>query len=325
METIGRREFQSEQGWTWHDLEVISWSEHDFAPLEERYPEIKDWLRKIQEIETNYLSVRFPDGIQPVLFGSMLYSLDEKIEDGNNFVFMHFFVSTEVLITINLDSQTRNVMNTKEKLVMLASCEKPIDGMFVLARTLLHYFHVGMDRFERNLRKVEEVMRKRNQKNLMDQILDARFELLYWSNLFIPFQELITAAKEAYLDELCDSKHYMRFLHRAERMNGLFEHYEKEIDTLISIDDAVAGFRGNDIMKTLTIITVLFTPAMVIGAVWGMNFDFLPWVKDGVTGFILITAVIIASTLGFYAWIRMKGWTKDLLEGEDEEKVSTHS
>ena len=74
---------------------------------------------------------------------------------------------------------------------MLDRCENAADGMFVLARAVLHYFHTGMDKFEINLRKLEEDMEKRNARTLMDSILNARFELLYWSNMFIPFSELV--------------------------------------------------------------------------------------------------------------------------------------
>ncbi|MEF2967550.1 magnesium transporter CorA family protein [Paenibacillus sp. M1] len=311
---------QSRQGWSWIDLTVDRWDSPEVRRLYSDHPCVKEWLDMLPEAETNYLSVRFPDGREPILFGSLLYSAREEIKNGaGDCVLMHFFVGKEILVTINLDDDTFKVLEQPEHKEMLLSYPRPIDGMFVIMRAILHYFHTGMDRFERKLRRVEEIMKKRNRKNLMDQILNARFELLYWSNLFIPFLELVTAAREAYLEGMDESVPFKRFLHRAERMSGLFDHYEKEIDTLISIDDAVSAFRGNDIMKTLTILTAVFTPATVIGAVWGMNFDFLPWVNEGFVGFLFITALILFVTAGFYFWIKAKGWTGDLLEVDEED------
>lgn len=310
----------SGQVWSWFNLEINNWDDRDMEWLSSKYPCTKEWVELLPSVEANYLSVRFPDGREPIIFGSLFYSVQEEIKEGTkDCTLMHFFVSRETLITINLDSNTREVMNRPDHKNMLLVCPRPIDGMFVLARTILHYFHNGMDRFERNLRQVEETMKRRNHKHLMDQILSSRFELLYWSNLFIPFLELVTAAREAYPDGMDSSLPFKRFLHRAERMRGLVKHYEKEIGTLISIDDAVSAFRGNDIMKTLTIMTALFTPATVIGAIWGMNFDFLPWVKQGFFGFLLISGITLLSTVGFYLWIKAKGWTGDLLEVEKED------
>ncbi|OVE62950.1 magnesium transporter, partial [Chryseobacterium mucoviscidosis] len=90
-----------------------------------------------------------------------------------------------------------------------------------------------MDQFEHNLRLVEKDMRTRNRRSLMDNILSSRFELLEWSNLFIPFQELIAAAKEGYHGELDASRSFQQLLHRVERMERLIYHYEREIDTLV--------------------------------------------------------------------------------------------
>lgn len=301
--------------WSWTDLEIRNWDGPEMRQLKEDYAPAADWFEMLPDAEASYLSVRFPDGREPLIFGSLLYSVQKEIKEGaKDCSIMHFLVTGTRLITINLDSNTREVMNMPDHTEMLKACRRPVDGLFVLTRTILHYFHTGMDHFERNLRRVEEIMKKRNRKHLMDQILNARFELVYWSNLFIPFLELVTAAREAYLEEMDDSVSFKRFLYRAERMSELLNHYEKEIDTLISIDDAVSAFRGNDIMKTLTIMTAVFTPATVIGAVWGMNFDFLPWVKLGLSGFLLISGLILFATIGFYIWIKAKGWTGDLLE-----------
>ncbi|WHX48427.1 hypothetical protein QNH46_20500 [Paenibacillus woosongensis] len=50
-----------------------------------------------------------------------------------------------------------------------------------------------------------------------------------------------------------------------------------------------------------------------------MNFDFLPWVKTGITGFLIISAITIFSTLAFYLWMNMKGGTGDLLQVDKED------
>ncbi|GGA50522.1 magnesium transporter CorA family protein [Paenibacillus physcomitrellae] len=309
----GERIWPMEQGWTWTDLQIEDWDSQAIKRLVLSKPVTEEWITSIPAANTNYLSVRFAEDQEPLIFGAMSYSVKQEINSETECERFHFFVSRTELVTVNLDEHTRFVMNSRERLNLLAGCKWPIDGMFVLARTLLHYFHEGMDKFEINLRKVEETMRQRNEKNIMDRILNARFELLFWSNLFIPYLELITAAREAYLGELDHSVYFQRFYYRADRMETLFSHYEKEIDTLILIDDAVSAFRGNDIMKTLTLITAIFTPAMVIGAIWGMNFDYLPWIHSGTWGFTAIILIVLFCSGGLYAWMWMKGWTGDLL------------
>ena len=102
-------------------------------------------------------------------------------------------------------------------------------------------------------------------------------------------------------------------------MQNLLSHYAMEIDTLLMMDDAISNFRGNDIMKTLTIFTALFMPATVIGAVWGMNFERIPWAGER-WGFITVSAIIVVTTLLIYWWLWHKGWTGDLLNGRSDRR-----
>lgn len=306
--------------WMWIDLEDHERDSSGIEQLRRDHPDTRTWLDMISKQETNYLTVRFPDGREPVLFGSLLYTNSEEMQDTKACLLLHFYVNRDKLITINLNDRTRQRLEKQGHLAMLKSAPLAAEGLLVIIRMLMHYLHSGMDQFEKKLREVEETMQKNNHKYLLDQIISARFELLYWSNLFVPCREIATAVKEAYLKEIEESPIYLRFLHRGNRMQELIEHYEKEIDTLISIDDAVTAFRGNDIMKTLTIVTAIFTPATVIGALWGMNFDSLPWDGLGSVGFALMCGIILILTGGSYLWIRAKGWTGDLLDVKKKNK-----
>ncbi|GAB6992427.1 magnesium transporter CorA family protein [Paenibacillus pini] len=298
--------------WEWHDIVIDNWSSDELKEVMKIHPLIADWLKVIPETTEDYLSVRFPDGIEAVMFGTLPYSIKSEVEDSGEMDQLHFFVIHNKLITINLDNNTRQIMATPERIALLHQCRSAVDGMFVLARTILHYFHLGLDRFEGTLREIERAMEMDNQRHLMDQILSSRFALLYLSNLFTPYQELMAASKEAYLDKLKDSRPFMQLFHRMERMDHAFRHYEKEIDTLIAIDDAISAFRGNEIMKTLTILTAMFTPATVVGAIWGMNFENLPAIKVS-WGFIGVMLMTFLSTAGMYIWMHKKGWTGDIL------------
>src|SRR5690606_24328013 len=129
------------------------------------------------------------------------------------------------------------------------------------------------------LRELEQSMRYRNRSDLLNMIVARRYELLHWSHHYIAVKELEGSLKEAFMDKLLDSDGYHKLAYRLERVSAVLEHYAGEIDTLIAMDEAITTFRGNDIMKTLTICTVLFMPATVVGALWGMNLTPLPWAR----------------------------------------------
>ncbi|WP_136608981.1 magnesium transporter CorA family protein [Paenibacillus dokdonensis] len=298
--------------WQWYDICLNDINCEMLQQLQEQFPIMEEWISVIPKIGENYMSVRFPNGVDAVIFGTLPYSIKDEVTDSGYMDRLHFFVQSNILVTINLDQNTREIMATEERTAMLHQCQHAVEGMFVLTRTLLHYFHLGLDLFEVNLREIERAMEMNNERNLMDKILSSRFVLLYWSNMFTPFEEFLAASKEGYLDKLEKSRSFMQLVHRMERMDRAFRHYENEIDTLIAIDDAVSAFRGNEIMKTLTILTAIFTPATVVGAIWGMNFDNLPAIKTP-WGFIGVMLGTFLFSGGMYWWMHRKGWTGDLL------------
>lgn len=306
--------------WEWVDLVVHDWSSPEVEKLRKDYPDSVEWLDMLPHLKTNYISVRFPDGKNSSIFGTIEYAKSSAKKNGKREVRkFHYFVYKDTLITINLDDQTWEELNKANRLIMLQQCDKAVEGLFVITRTVLHYLHKGMDVFECNLRELEHEMERSNKRYLMDEILASRYELLFWNNLFISFQELVVASKEAYQQEMKDNRFYNQLFYRVDRMDTLFVHYNNEIDTLISIDNAVSAFRGNEIMKTLTILTAVFTPATVIGAIWGMNFDIIPFSKVS-WGFVGMIAIIGLTTTFMYFWMRKKGWTGDLLKANSKEK-----
>ncbi|MBD7970698.1 magnesium transporter CorA family protein [Paenibacillus gallinarum] len=298
----------------WRNYNVTDLGCKELKELRDILPGATEWLSKLPDLETNYISARTVAGGKQVLFGSILYTIKKDIgEEGIESQF-YFYVEPGTLVTLNIDEGTRQMLYSKERLMVLSKADDAVSGLFIMARTLLHYFHIGMDEFELNLRKLEKSMEEKNARTLMDKILNARFELLFWSNQFISFQELMYAANEAFYElDLEKRLTYKKLYYRMKRMDSLFKHYEKEIDTLISIDDASSSIRGNDIMKTLTIVTSVFTPATAVGAIWGMNFENLPWITTS-WGFTVTITVTLLSMVSMYLWMYFKGWTGDILK-----------
>jgi Mg2+ and Co2+ transporter CorA len=64
-------------------------------------------------------------------------------------------------------------------------------------------------------------------------------------------------------------EHIERVLHHVRRL-------EQNGETAIQIHFSVQGSRGNDIMRTFTVLTAIFLPLNLITGFFGMNFEFMP-------------------------------------------------
>lgn len=63
----------------------------------------------------------------------------------------------------------------------------------------------------------------------------------------------------------------------------------------------------NNILKIFSVVTVFLLPPSVIGAIFGMNFDHIPYAHTP-WGFGAALGLMVASSVVPYLWFRKKGW-----------------
>ncbi|MDQ0063498.1 CorA family divalent cation transporter [Paenibacillus harenae] len=293
-------------------------AEQHIEQLKKLFPECADWMDTCEGRRTNQIIVEDTGEQGPLVYGTLMFQITEHHDDIQPF---HFWLAGKRLITIHDDMRLPLRLQTISQTKKLGECNTAPEALFAMLNVILEPFHEGLDGFETRLGELEATMRSENRTGLIDVIFERRYELLHWSHLFIPVRELHGAAKEAFMNDLMETESFKRITHKLDRIELLLKHYALEIDTLISMDDAIASFRGNDIMKTLTIFTVLFLPATIAGSLWGTNFNKLPW-KDYAWGFTAMMTIIIAITTAIYIWLWKKGWTGDLLHGRKPRMIS---
>lgn len=307
------RTLQYAPGWEW-DMLYASAAEpvarNPFNEYKRKWPESAHWFDQCEGTPKNQVTASELEDLQPVVYGTIVFP--GSAEEGDLEAF-HFWIRQGHLITVHSSMRLPVRLERSPHDAQFARCATAPEAIYVILSAVLEPFHTGLDHFETKLARLESAMRRRNKRGLLDKIFEIRYELLRWSHLFIPVREVAGAMQEGFRKLPEDTESVQRFSSKLERIDILLKHYASEIDTLIAMDDAIANFRGNDIMKTLTIFTVLFTPATVAGALWGMNFNKIPWASTP-AGFISMCAVIIFFTLAIYAWLWWKGWTGDLLK-----------
>ncbi|MBW7455282.1 magnesium transporter CorA family protein [Paenibacillus sepulcri] len=286
--------------------------------FKQAHPEMGNWVNEtLQRSDHNHVMVSELEDGRPILCGTLMFQITEDYEDIKPF---HFWMTNQKLVTLHSDYRLAIRMQLEPWSEKLERCQSAPEAFFVMLTYIGEILHRGLDTFETRLGELEQTMRHNNRTGLMNSIFERRFDLLHWSHLFIPIEEIYGAAKEAFLDEVMEKEEFKRFEFKVLRIRQLLEHYAVEIDTLLMMDDSISTFRGNDIMKTLTIFTTLFAPATVIGAIWGMNFDIIPYAHN-TWGFIGASLLIAIMTLLVYWWLWHKGWTGDLLYARKPKQI----
>jgi magnesium transporter len=98
-------------------------------------------------------------------------------------------------------------------------------------------------------------------------------------------------------------------------LRDVYDHTVSFIESLESIRDTLGGMmdiymasvsqRVNLEVRALTVVAMLFMPATLIAGIFGMNFNYMPWIKDhNAFWYALSIMVGIATVMGLIFWRR---------------------
>ncbi|MFE5321052.1 magnesium transporter CorA family protein [Paenibacillus sp. NPDC056579] len=307
------RQISMPQGWTWHVCGELTPMEREELRVD--HPHFVYCLQQDDLQRQQSPRIRSQEEGNGALYGSLLYGgIPSRKETRDDRLF--FYVNGGHLFTSRLHYEKMDGLEESELIKRLQRCNTAVEGLFALLGELAIVCLNGLDLFAEQLTGLEQEMREFNNSRLLDQLIERQYDLVHWQHRIVPLEELLIAAKEAFLREQLERMDcYVTTALRVERLMMRLDRYNDEVRSLLAMDENIASYRGNEIMKTLTVFTVICTPATVFAALWGMNFENLPGVKNPV-GYIVLGILIILLSGLMYGWLRWKGWTGDLIRGK---------
>lgn len=293
----------------WHEEEgVEDYNFRKFLPENEK---MLHWIDKSKNPAVNILHTYTAERNKESLWGSLIYRQSATSEDSRE-VF-HFYLSHDVLVTNKIDFEKDADVEKEEILNQMQSTTSSVEVMMVILGEMVASILHKIDSFEERLHDLLWAIKQKNNRKTLEEIENVRHEILLWKHLIMGFQEIKMAIEETFGSRVTEEIEYQRTAVRIERCVMLVNSYEDEVNNMVDIENVVANYRGNEIMKTLTVLTTLFTPIMAWGALWGMNFENMPELKWQF-GYLAALLVIIGSTFVLYLYLKRKGWMGDILQ-----------
>ncbi|WP_338470872.1 magnesium transporter CorA family protein [Niallia sp. XMNu-256] len=276
-------------------------------------PRFNEWLDNVRDRKSNYLRVDYLEDGEKVVNGSLIYK--KSFTEERDFKIFHFYLTTDRLVTIDLELSELEQIKPEFLLRLMDRTENAVDGLLTFLGALLNDMLVEIDQFEEALHTLIWNIRKRNEIKNLERVYQLRHELLLWKNLLIPVNELKMVIEETNFPGVNKGEVFVCTCKRIDRVMSLLNEYEHEMDSIIKLEEVISAHRGNEIMKTLTVITTIFTPVMAFGALWGMNFKNMPELEWRF-GYLVSIILITISTFLLYGYLKIKGWTGDLLKAK---------
>ena len=99
-------------------------------------------------------------------------------------------------------------------------------------------------------------------------------------------------------------------LENAESYHFYADELLDDANTLLNVQLALASHRTGEVMRVLTVFSVFFLPLTFIVGVYGMNFEFMPELREH-WGYPAVLGAMALVTLVIYGWFRGRGWLRE--------------
>ncbi len=225
-----------------------------------------------------------------------------------------FFIFPNALITvhhnnlsplINLARKCNRDEVTREKLL---SGHAPIllyeilEGLLSSTFPMLDHMSVDIKNIERNIFAGYE-------RTMVQEILIMRRNIVNFRKIMQSHKSIIkklTARSTPFFPTQQLSIYFNNLIEHTRDIWEILDNDKETIEALQETNESLISFRLNDILKVLTIISVVLLPVNIIASVLGMNTP-MPWLNSP-NSFVVVLWVMALTCLGVLTFVKGKKW-----------------
>ncbi|NUY82317.1 magnesium/cobalt transporter CorA [Flavobacterium sp. MAH-1] len=185
--------------------------------------------------------------------------------------------------------------------------------LYLLLDAIMENFFITLERFEEEIEKVLNDSKTAESSSVLVRIEKSRESLNFLKRAVVPLRDALYNLKSIKDDEDydgIDKSNYTFFARLHQKCLEILDQIEYDNNTLESASNmffSSQSQRMNQIMKTLTVFSVIFMPLTFIVGVYGMNFDNMPELKTQ-DGYYAVWGVMIAIAIGMAIYFKRKKW-----------------
>jgi magnesium transporter len=179
---------------------------------------------------------------------------------------------------------------------------------------LFDYCFPILDKIGHKLDSIEDDMFEGRAEEVVRDISNAKQEIISYRKIIKPERATLRVLErrtQAYLPQELEEVYFDDIVDAAERIWDLLDNYKEVIEALEQTNESVLSHRFNDILRILTVFSIVFLPATLIASIWGMNVG-LPGggepASDSHAAFWIILAASIVVVVAMLGYFRRKRW-----------------
>ena len=211
------------------------------------------------------------------------------------------------------EDATRDVFNPVREKIKVAGSKLRQSGSDYLFYSMIdiiadNYF-VILEKLGEKIEILEEDITSRPDTQTLAKINMLRKEMILLKRNISPVREMINGILRSESDLIEDrtEKYFKDIYDHIVQANELAENYR---DMMINLQDLYlsnVNLKMNEVMKVMAVVTCLLAPATVIGGIFGMNFNRIPWLHNP-NGFFIAVGLMLVIPVWMIWMFKRKGW-----------------
>ncbi|CAL2095643.1 Magnesium transport protein CorA [Tenacibaculum sp. 190524A02b] len=180
---------------------------------------------------------------------------------------------------------------------------------YCLLDVIIDNYNYLIEIFGENVEELEDRILSNPSKNVLEDINKNKIELNYFKKNIRPARETINNFKN-YKTPLITKREQPFYNDLNELINRIYEtleNYKMMLSEQLTVYSTNVNYKLNEIMKLLTIFSVVFIPITFIAGIYGTNFNNVPELKLEY-GYFYMWGIIIIVTISMLVFFKKKKW-----------------
>jgi magnesium transporter len=297
----------------WVDLEAPTAQEAKYV-LEDVFHfhplSIQDCVEVSPSPKVDEYSPKEEDLFAPYLF-MVIHAVDYSRKDG---VFatkeLDFFLGRNFLVTYHT-GPVRSVAVTEECALKATTniARAPDRVAHMLLDSIVESYRPALDELSLEIAELEQDALRDSTTQTLNKILQSKKEVMHLRRIIGPQREVLArfARGEFKLIRAHLVPYYRDVYNTLSQISELAQAYTDALTGILQVYLNMSSNRTGEVVKLLTMITVITTPLMMVGTWYGMNFKHMPEL-DWHYGYTAAAGLTLVSTLATYWYFKKKKW-----------------
>lgn len=170
-------------------------------------------------------------------------------------------------------------------------------------------FQPVLDYFDERVELLEDHVCADNEPRFLEKFMQTKKDLFQLRRMVMPQRELIGYLTRHPTDLIPKKRivYYRDIYDHLVRIQEVADGYHESLTASLQAYFSYSSHRLNQVIKRLTVLATLATPALIIASIYGMNFHVMPEL-DWVLGYPFAMGLMAMTSLVLLIWMKLKKW-----------------